>query len=566
MTGNTSQKDTQHFLSKSTHAPTAGEEEFTFLRYPTIFYTGVTKLPLSWKLPYHRGSETQNLAFSTDGLATWHKSPLNPILSIPPHWNLTGWRDPHVFQNSFIDSLVEIYLKNSTQFARESADNPSTTSAVKEKYYFMLLGSGVVGGGGALLFHFALEPTGPFHSLPLPIFHRAWDTRVEAEDQFTSTLFGHNYEVPFIVPTNYSDPQNPSSPLFLVAFGTEGVTPHLPGNHVGLWTLGTFEVVGVEDFYVSQPASSSTKRRLPLPTLFPPLNSMSVTIVFRPISQGVVDYGFLYGSSALSRSLDVGTSTNSMQNYILLGWVCEDTLPSSERDLQSFSGVIGTPREMSLKWQAAENKFSLQTRPLSSVLRLLRRALKLDVNFSISPSDRSTSFFQPTALFRFLPCLILSQLMPFMAKNSVFYGIPFAHVEINLHFHVFHMKNSTAATSKLAVLLRHSISHQTLVTFRPHDAEIVIERLTGTELNSVSQQQILPIPYHAVKGDSTQLQLQIITDQSLIEFFVNGGDSSLSTRVYPSSLRRDCLSENSMQIVGVDVDASVKAQAWELHA
>lgn len=75
---------------------------------PTMLYTSVSYMPISWTLPYTRGSETQSLAISSDGGRNFTKLTRGPVMPSPPFGlNVTGWRDPFVFQNTRLDALLE---------------------------------------------------------------------------------------------------------------------------------------------------------------------------------------------------------------------------------------------------------------------------------------------------------------------------------------------------------------------------------------------------------------------------------------------------------------------------
>lgn len=75
---------------------------------PTLLYTSVSYLPIQWTIPYTRGSETQSLAVSTDGGRNFTKLDHGPVIPSPPFAvNVTGFRDPFVFQNSRLDSQLK---------------------------------------------------------------------------------------------------------------------------------------------------------------------------------------------------------------------------------------------------------------------------------------------------------------------------------------------------------------------------------------------------------------------------------------------------------------------------
>ncbi|EON97488.1 putative extracellular invertase protein [Phaeoacremonium minimum UCRPA7] len=74
---------------------------------PTLLYTSVSYLPIQWTIAYTRGSETQSLAVSSDGGRNFTKLEQGPVIPSPPFAvNVTGFRDPYVFQNAQLDSLL----------------------------------------------------------------------------------------------------------------------------------------------------------------------------------------------------------------------------------------------------------------------------------------------------------------------------------------------------------------------------------------------------------------------------------------------------------------------------
>ncbi|KAI0835677.1 glycoside hydrolase family 32 protein [Hypoxylon sp. FL0890] len=75
---------------------------------PTLLYTSVSYLPIQWTIQYTRGSETQSLAVSHDGGRNFTKLEQGPVIPSPPFAvNVTGFRDPYVFQNSQLDTHLE---------------------------------------------------------------------------------------------------------------------------------------------------------------------------------------------------------------------------------------------------------------------------------------------------------------------------------------------------------------------------------------------------------------------------------------------------------------------------
>lgn len=71
------------------------------------FYTSVSRLPTSWDAAYLKGTESQSLAYSTDGGITWTEYSGNPVISQPPTgWNITGFRDPFFHDSPELDAML----------------------------------------------------------------------------------------------------------------------------------------------------------------------------------------------------------------------------------------------------------------------------------------------------------------------------------------------------------------------------------------------------------------------------------------------------------------------------
>ncbi|KAF2641042.1 Arabinanase/levansucrase/invertase [Massarina eburnea CBS 473.64] len=74
---------------------------------PTLLYTSVNYLPIQWTVKYTKGSETQSLAIATDGGRNFSKLEHGPVIPSPPFaLNITGFRDPFVFQSPIFDNIL----------------------------------------------------------------------------------------------------------------------------------------------------------------------------------------------------------------------------------------------------------------------------------------------------------------------------------------------------------------------------------------------------------------------------------------------------------------------------
>lgn len=75
---------------------------------PTLLYTSVSFLPIQWTINYTLGSETRSLAVARDGGKNFTKLEQGPVIAGPPFaFNVTGFRDPFVFQNPQFDRMLE---------------------------------------------------------------------------------------------------------------------------------------------------------------------------------------------------------------------------------------------------------------------------------------------------------------------------------------------------------------------------------------------------------------------------------------------------------------------------
>lgn len=74
----------------------------------TLLYTSVSALPIHWRLPYTRESESQSLAVTYDGGKNFTKLEIPPVIPEPPAGvDVTGFRDPYVFQNDELDRSLD---------------------------------------------------------------------------------------------------------------------------------------------------------------------------------------------------------------------------------------------------------------------------------------------------------------------------------------------------------------------------------------------------------------------------------------------------------------------------
>ncbi|CRG90961.1 beta-fructofuranosidase [Talaromyces islandicus] len=224
------------------------------------FYTSVSELPTAWNDPYLPGTESQSLAYSTDGGVTWQQYENNPILSDPPGgWNVTGWRDPFFHPWPQMDSLL----------------NQS------EPHYYTVFGSGIKGVG----------PRMPLYSAPASnltdwtFLGALWEPVANSSlgSLMETGSYGFNFELSnfFSIGDHY-----------FVSMGAEGGNVTFHQQKWSLWNEGT----------VSTRANGS--------------------IVFNPISGGASDWGILYAITSFNdtknnRRIQYGWAWEDMDSFAI---------------------------------------------------------------------------------------------------------------------------------------------------------------------------------------------------------------------------------------------------------
>ncbi|KAI7361271.1 glycoside hydrolase family 32 protein [Hortaea werneckii] len=262
-----------------------GEEDGTLL----LFYTSVAHLPTNWQIEYQPFTETQSLAYSTDGGKTWEEYEGNPIINtttnLPPmNWNVTGFRDPFFEPWPAMDQILGMH----------------------EPHYYAVFGSGIKGVG----------PRMPLWSAPASdltdwTFQGAlWEPAANTSlgPIISTATYGFNFEVSGF----FSLPDSDGNLHYYINMGTEGnnLTFH-PSNHWALWNEGI----------VSRRENGSAE--------------------FTPIAGGASDWGLSYAL----------TSFNDTKNNrrVQWAWAPEDLVGDSglfSAKQQGFQGSLALPREL----------------------------------------------------------------------------------------------------------------------------------------------------------------------------------------------------------------------------
>ena len=530
------------------------------------FYTGVTRLPLHWTLPYFSGAETQNMLMSRDGGVTWRKYARNPLIPRPPSlWNVTGFRDPYVFQDPYIDDLLR----------------HEYGCAIAQPCYYMLLGSGMKDYGGAVPMYISIDMI-DWTPLPLPLFMHSSQSSTDnwiLPDGYHHFSLGYNYEVPNLLPlatTHTAQHQQ----LYALVFGTEGNAPHLRGHHMAVYLIGTLRL---------RHTTTDTQTHL-----VKPLRSGSY-IEFVPLSLGLMDHGMAYAFNVIVNAPLSHQHPLQARRHALMTWINEDW---EVEDLQreQTAGAMGLPREVYLYFDHHQNGHTkvprLGIRPVEQVVKLRNGAKWKQFHHVISSSSRSfisnphvDDHTDDNASHRgpYIP----PPLLPPSHSNNSNTSVPVAYfplwnvtsptryeirLTVRLRTRMGRMRSEDEAEKSGVVVglvlhhaapFRHFPHHlnteeaqaawkeYTVVYLSPFQQSLTVSRWKSSPLrpsaNNESVVMKLTWPFHnrtmttssSVKGKEEveevwqDVDLRVFLDHSLLEVFVNDR-YALSTRVYPS--------------------------------
>lgn len=272
----------------------------------TFIYTSVSRLPIHYTKPYHRGCETLSLATSRDGGQTWVKDARNPILPGPPEGvDALGWRDPYVAEWPTVAQLLKAKSPN-------SGDDD-------KKHLFGLISGGIRGQ----------TPTTWLYKIDAADLAR-WEFvgplvtpgKNFAPSRWTGDV-GVNWEV-----TNFLSLTEETSTQDFLIFGAEGCKPPhggagvVPGtkrtNRAQLW-LAIDPIVGEPE----EPEQGAAAQ---------PLMKFSYG--------GIFDHGLYYAAN--------GFWDPVARQHVVVGWVTEEDIPVASQVRQGWSGCLSLPRVASL--------------------------------------------------------------------------------------------------------------------------------------------------------------------------------------------------------------------------
>jgi beta-fructofuranosidase len=185
----------------------------------TLMYTGASRWPDNWKLPYKPQTEQQAIATSSDGGQTWQKYAGNPVWDVAPGgWNVTGFRDPIFSRFPELDSVLGY------------EDDPK---------WYIVLGSGIRGVGPRIpLF---MTPGNDLTSWTfLGALFEVGQNVSWSNDEAQTGSFGSNFEMVgfYALPEKVENGGDGKTSHFTINMGTEGYDA--PTHPKPQWSLFAF--------------------------------------------------------------------------------------------------------------------------------------------------------------------------------------------------------------------------------------------------------------------------------------------------------------------------------------
>ncbi|KAF1965363.1 extracellular invertase [Bimuria novae-zelandiae CBS 107.79] len=270
---------------------------------PTLLYTSVNYLPIQWTIKYTKGSETQSLAIAIDGGRNFTKLEHGPVIPGPPFaYNVTGFRDPFVFQNPTFDQ--ELDSSNGT--------------------WYTIISGGIHGEGPSLFLYRQYEQDPQFETWE---YLGQWWSE-EADTTWTEAgwagRWGFNFEVGNVFFLD-SEGYNAAGETF-VTLGAEWsyspIVPQVSDNREMLWAAGTNKFVDGK-------------------------------LQFVPSMAGRLDAGrsaYAAAGKHLPSSSQASQSSDAPDRFITYLWLTGDFYGTSDfpTPQQNWTGSLLLPRELSV--------------------------------------------------------------------------------------------------------------------------------------------------------------------------------------------------------------------------
>jgi beta-fructofuranosidase len=455
----------------------------------TIFYTGVSRLPLHYTLPYENQTETLNIAQSQDGGSTWKKHKSNPIEPEPPTGvGVSGWRDPYVMPWPSIDKLL---------------DRPEG----EQNLYGLI--SGGIKGETPTAFLYAVNK----RNLPEWVYLSSlMNLGLNHNPSRWSGDMGINWECANFV--TLKDGQDSITREFIIV-GCEGVDMTHPHS--------TFAAYPQEE--TKFPRAERSLQWM-CGSLCAEFSENGVVVPKMKYEYGGrFDHGCLYGVNSFFDPVS--------SKQVAFGWITEEDLPQKLVDRQNWSGMISIPRELNLLTlrnvtsalvSRLSEVTSVEATPESEstfVVRTLgiRPAAHVE---GLRQGTRQVTLQGPTELTNDGSCGLDVQTCRFEVAANLAVVDGCSRIGLTIH----HSQD-------------HDIHQATSINFTTSTETVTIERPDSSQIDP----DILTFPekapftlFNFADGSREHLQIRAFFDESVLEVFINER-CTFATRIYPATKR-----------------------------
>ena len=455
----------------------------------TIFYTGVSRLPLHYTLPYENQTETLNIVQSQDGGSTWRKFKANPIKPEPPAGvGVSGWRDPYVMPWPSIDKAL----------GRPEGE---------QNLYGVI--SGGVKGETPTAFLYAVNK----QNLPEWVYLSSLvDLGLNHNISRWSGDMGINWECANFV--TLTDEQDSTSREFIIV-GCEGADMMHPNS--------TFTEYPQEE--TKFPRAERSLQWMCGSIYTETSENGSIRPKMRYEYGGRFDHGCMYGVNSF---YDPVTS-----KQVAFGWITEEDLPQKLVDRQNWSGMISVPREINLITlrgvtgalvSPLQDITSIEVTPDSEnsfTVRTLGMCVAAHVE-GLRQATREVSLQGERELTNSGSCGLDVQTCRFEVAVNLAVADGCSRIGLTIYHSQDHDINQ--ATS-----IHLTISTETITIERPDSSHIDPDILTFAEKAPFTL-------FSFADGSRENLQIRAWFDESVLEVFLNDR-CTFATRIYPATKR-----------------------------
>lgn len=462
----------------------------------TLFYTGVSRLPLHYTLPYINGTETLAVV-QMDSTGKFSKMRNNPILAEPPAGvRVSGFRDPFVGRWPSIDTLL---------------GQPPGSGLY-----------GVISGGlkdasdkciSPTMFLFAINPENLAQWIYLSAMN---DMGINHNISRWSGDMGHNWECANVM--TLTSEVDGSSRDFVVV-GAEGADRSHPNSIFTEYPQQATKFPREErslQWMCGKVVAGPEKDGRPTPLM-------------QYVSGGRFDHSLMYGVNSFYDPIS--------GKQIAYGWITEEDLPQHLVDRQNWSGLMSIPRDLSLI--VIKNVVGALTSRLQDITTLELEPTDENVytvrTLGISPSQKLVGLRHGSRPAR------VSKPQALSLNSRIGLDVQTCRFELGAFFEVsdnckrigLSIYHTQGLNAEYATSIYLETEKETLMIDRPDTSHVDPEILTFSERAPFTL-------LSTVQADGSvrreQLQIQAFFDESVLEVFVNDR-CAFATRIYPATKR-----------------------------